>query len=255
MATGIPATTPNLRLIVTTAQSGSWNMAVDQALLESVQFDQLPCLRLYQWNEPTISLGYFQQFADRQQHQGSLSCPVVRRATGGGAICHDQEITYSLVTPVEQLPNRNCQHLYTLVHQTIIDQLQQHDIHAELRCLADASATSQQPFLCFQRKADGDILIDTQKVCGSAQRRQRGVVLQHGSLLLNRSPLAPEIAGINQLTGVKLNPLDWIEDWPHRLAQALGWSLVRNALGQEQGERAEQLQQDRFSCAHWTKRR
>lgn len=255
MATGIPATTSNLRLIVTAAQSGSWNMAVDQALLESVQFDRLPCLRLYQWKEPTISLGYFQPFADRQQHQASLSCPVVRRATGGGAICHDQEVTYSLVTPVEQLPNQNCQHLYTLVHQTIIDQLQQHNIHGELRCLTDPSVTSQQPFLCFQRKSNGDILIDAQKVVGSAQRRQRGVILQHGSLLLNRSPLAPEIAGINQLTEVKLNPQDWIQDWPHRLAQALGWSLVCETLGQEQAQRAEQLQQERFSSADWTKRR
>ena len=230
-------------------------MAVDQALLESVQFDRLPCLRLYQWNEPTISLGYFQQFADRQQHQGSLSCPVVRRATGGGAICHDQEVTYSLVTPVEQLPNRNCQHLYTLVHQTIIDQLKEHDIHAELRCQTDSSVTSQQPFLCFQRKADGDILIDRQKVGGSAQRRQRGVVLQHGSLLLNRSSAVPEIAGINQLTGVSLNPQNWIEDWPRRLAQALGWNLICETLKQEQEARAEQLQHERFSSAQWTKRR
>ena len=242
-------------MIVTDARSGSWNMAVDQVLLESVQLDQLPCLRLYQWNEPTISLGYFQQFADREQHPASLSCPVVRRATGGGAICHDQEVTYSLVIPVEQLPNQNCQHLYTLVHQTIIDQLQQHNIHGELRYSPDPSVTSPQPFLCFQRKTNGDILINSQKVGGSAQRRQRGVVLQHGSLLLNRSPLAPEIAGINQLTGMTLNPQDLIQSWPPRLANALGWKLISEPLGQAQQQRARQIQQERFSAADWTKRR
>jgi lipoate-protein ligase A len=230
-------------------------MAVDQALLESVQSDQLPYLRLYQWIEPTISLGYFQQFVDREQHPGSLSCPVVRRTTGGGAICHDQEITYSLVIPVSQLPSQNCQHLYTLVHQTIIDQLQQHDIQGELRCLTDPVTASQQPFLCFQRKAEGDILINSQKVAGSAQRRQHGVVLQHGSLLLSGSPLAPEVAGITQLTGIKLSAQIWLQEWPQRLAQALGWKLTNAILGEEQEKRASQIQEERFGCANWTKRR
>ena len=255
MATGIPATTPQLRLIVTAAQAGSWNMAVDQALLESVQSDRLPYLRLYEWIEPTISLGYFQQFVDRQQHPSSLSCPVVRRATGGGAICHDQEITYSLVIPVDQLPSQDCQDLYKLVHQTIVDQLQQHDIQGELRCLTDSSPTSQQPFLCFQRKADGDILINNHKVGGSAQRRQHGVVLQHGSLLFNRSLLAPEIAGINQLTGVKLAPQLWLQEWPQRLAKALGWKLTSETLGEQQAGRSAQIEKDRFCCSAWTERR
>ena len=230
-------------------------MAVDQALLESVQSDQLPYLRLYQWIAPTISLGYFQQFANREEHPSSLSCPVVRRTTGGGAICHDQEITYSLVIPVNQLPTQNCQYLYTLVHQTIIDQLQLHGIQGELRSVTGSSITSEQPFLCFQRKAEGDILIDSHKVVGSAQRRQHGVVLQHGSLLLSRSSHAPEIAGINELTGIKLDTQIWLQEWPQRLAQELGWNLENAFLGEKQEERDSQIQEERFGSANWTKRR
>jgi len=255
MATGRSANSPNLRLIITGAQLGTWNMAVDQVLLESVQSGQQPYLRLYEWIEPTISLGYFQQYDDRQQHPNSLCCPVVRRSTGGGAICHDQEITYSLTIPVNQLPSQNCQHLYTLVHQTIVDQLQQYDICSELRSQPEPSKTGQQPFLCFQRKAEGDILINSHKVVGSAQRRQHGVVLQHGSILLSRSPRAPEIAGVHQLAGIRLDTKIWLHEWPKRLAHALGWNLSNACLGQDQEEKATQIQEKRFDSADWTERR
>ena len=230
-------------------------MAVDQVLLETVQTDPTPCLRLYQWNEPTISLGYFQRFADRHQHAASRPCPLVRRSTGGGAICHDLEVTYSLVIPVEQIPNRDCQQLYTLVHQTIIDELQQHAVTATLRHQLDPLDSDQPPFLCFQRKTQGDILIGTEKVGGSAQRRHRGIVLQHGSLLLDRSLYAPELAGIKQLTGIKLNPQIWVESWPERLAKKLAFDLNPDQLKSDQRLMAEQIVRDRFSSSSWTERR
>lgn len=255
METGIPGTSRNLRLIVTDAQPGSWNMAVDQVLLETVRLDRRPCLRLYQWNEPTVSLGYFQHFADRKQHPASLSCPLVRRATGGGAICHDQEVTYSLVIPVEQLPGQDSRQLYTLVHQTIIEELQQYRIDAKLRSLPGAPPAGQEPFLCFQRKTPGDILVGRDKVAGSAQRRYRGIVLQHGSVLLDRCPFAPEVIGITQLTGIKLNPQDWLPSWPRRLAKQLDLKLVPDQLGLDQQEMTKQIQRDRFSRLSWTERR
>ena len=121
--------------------------------------------------------------------------------------------------------------------------------------MTDPVTASQQPFLCFQRKAEGDILINSQKVAGSAQRRQHGVVLQHGSLLLSRSSHAPEIAGINELTGIKLDTQIWLQEWPQRLAQELGWNLENAFLGEKQEERASQIQEERFGSANWTKRR
>ncbi len=83
------------RLIVDPPQAGAWNMAVDEALLESAVAGGLPVFRLYQWSEPTLSLGYFQAVADRQQHPASHGCPLVRRRSGGGAILHAHELTYA----------------------------------------------------------------------------------------------------------------------------------------------------------------
>ena len=76
------------------------NMAIDQAILNSVSRTGVPVLRFYQWAEPTLSLGYFQGVAARAAHGHSDSICCVRRTTGGGAIVHDRELTYSVSIPV-----------------------------------------------------------------------------------------------------------------------------------------------------------
>jgi len=241
--------------MVTPAGSGSWNMAVDQALLQSAQLDRQPCLRLYQWSKPTLSLGYFQPVADRHQHPPTLACPVVRRATGGGAICHDREITYSLVTPIETLAQQNTRQLYDLVHQTIVDELGEHDVIATLRPPVPHTAANKEPFLCFLRKTMGDILIGTHKVGGSAQRRQQGIILQHGSLLLKQSPAAPELPGIEDLTPACLDMQQWSAQWCQRLARKLDLHLVHTEIGEKQAEIAREIEQSRFKSDSWTERR
>ena len=90
------------RVIIDEPAPGVWNMAVDHALLETANATGLISLRFYAWSQPTLSLGYFQSRSHRQQHSASLACPLVRRSTGGGAIVHDQEITYSLCVPSNQ---------------------------------------------------------------------------------------------------------------------------------------------------------
>jgi len=241
--------------MVTPASSGSWNMAVDQALLQSVQLDRQPCLRLYQWSEPTLSLGYFQSVADRHRHSSTLACPVVRRATGGGAICHDREITYSLVTPIETLAHQTTRQLYDLVHQTIVDELGEQNVSATLRPPVASIAANKEPFLCFLRKTMGDILIGNHKVGGSAQRRQQGIILQHGSLLLKQSPAAPELPGIEDLVPTCLDMQQWTDQWCQRLARKLDLNLVHTELGEKQAEIARDIEKSRFNCDSWTQRR
>ena len=87
------------RLLRDAAGEGAWNMAVDEALLESAATNNSMTLRLYAWSEPTLSLGYFQRYEDRRLHPESLACTCTRRSSGGGAILHDRELTYSLSVP------------------------------------------------------------------------------------------------------------------------------------------------------------
>ena len=89
----------DVRLIIDPPLRGPWNMAVDEALLADDVETDAATLRFYRWSEPTLSLGYFQSYADRELHAASRGCAVVRRQSGGGAILHDRELTYSLVLP------------------------------------------------------------------------------------------------------------------------------------------------------------
>ena len=87
------------RLILDEPSSGAWNMGVDEALREWAETAGGLGLRFYQWAPATLSLGYFQTHRSRALHAGSAQLPLVRRASGGGAIVHDRELTYSLVGP------------------------------------------------------------------------------------------------------------------------------------------------------------
>src|SRR5262245_41637676 len=91
-----------LRLLVSEPESGVRNMAIDEALLNAVGEGQSPpTLRFYCWRSPTISLGYFQPLSDVELQPSAIrALDLVRRTTGGGAILHDLEVTYSLVLPI-----------------------------------------------------------------------------------------------------------------------------------------------------------
>src|SRR5438105_1742484 len=98
-------------------------MALDEALLETAASRGTYTLRFYRWQTPTLSLGYFQQVSDRAAHWASQNCPLVRRQTGGGAILHDQEWTYSLTAPAGSPLAVDGLALYRQVHQALIEAL------------------------------------------------------------------------------------------------------------------------------------
>src|SRR5689334_5041875 len=95
-------------------------MAVDEALLIDAAEHNTDTSRFYSWSPTTPPLGYFQNFADRDQHAASRNCAVVRRQTGGGAILHDREITYSLVLPPAHPLTKQNEKLYEIVHQVFV---------------------------------------------------------------------------------------------------------------------------------------
>ena len=226
-------------------------MAVDEALLQWAAARGGWCWRFYRWAEPTLSVGRFQRYEDRQQHPASLSCPAVRRASGGGAIVHDAEITYSLVVPAgHPLAVRRIA-LYGLVHGTLIDVLRSLGIAAELCREGSSARGARQPFLCFQRRAPGDVLVGTAKVAGSAQRRRRGAVLQHGSLLLRRSAAAPELAGLGELAPSPTSEERLVHGWLDRLSESLDASWQIEPLKADERDLAGRLAETKYASAWW----
>lgn len=199
-------------------------MALDEALLNAAVGRGFSALRLYQWCEPTISTGHFQPLNDPIVAERFPNLARVRRLSGGGAILHHHELTYSCVLPASHDLTRNPNSIYERIHEVIIDVLGQSGIDCQLR---GTPQPGPDPFLCFGRGDPRDIVIGADKIVGSAQRRRQGAVLQHGAILLARSPYAPECPGIVDLTNIALaadflaeqlrTPISAILGQPHEL--------------------------------------
>jgi lipoate-protein ligase A len=264
-------------LYVDPPATGAWNMAVDQALLEHCEVIGRPIVRLYQWSPATLSLGYFQKHDERLSHAPSLALDLVRRATGGGAIIHDRELTYSLCMPSQERWSHENRQLYDSVHRAILTVLSDYGIQAELYqpeesqgeraaasstmgdriagCGSGAPRSSSPRFLCFERRSPGDVVLKNFKVGGSAQRRGKQALLQHGSILLQKSNFAPERPGIVDLTGKSLNPEAFGEKLLREVALELNLQLEPASLSDALRSQAEKVNATIFSASHWNQNR
>lgn len=200
------------RLIDTGPLDGPANMAMDEALLAC--FDPArsrPVLRLYGWAPPSFSLGRFQKEAEVLDLEkcAAAGVPVVRRITGGGAIYHAEELTYSIVCAPHQIPPassvKDSFRVLTLFLLRFYDQLGLEPCYAADYFPAVTRLGERTPF-CFAGKESCDILIDGRKIGGNAQRRLRNVIFQHGSIpLVNHAGygagfLREQPAGIGEVT-------------------------------------------------------
>jgi lipoate-protein ligase A len=268
------------RLLIDQSTAGIRNMAIDDALLQDAAENGTATLRFYGWDEPTLSLGYFQRYADRQLHAASRHCALVRRQTGGGAILHDLELTYSLtLPPSHQLATQN-ERLYYAVHEEFIAALSSLASRSTppwklaTRDECDQCGPDGQPFLCFLRQSPGDVILTTAgkpasdvrsasanpqpqtwKILGSAQRRYRGAILQHGSLLLERSPAAPELPGLSDLIDLTVSAADVAQAVRSRLAVSIRLQLFAAALPPELESKAAELANNKYGSPAWTNRR
>ena len=259
-------------------QAGPWNMAVDEALLEWSAATDTAAMRFYRWAKPTLSLGYFQSYATRAAHAASRGCPAVRRLTGGGAILHDAELTYSLAVPARHPLAARRETLYETVHGALVETLAAWGVAARL-CEGSARRRPQdEPFLCFQRRAPGDVIsvkagaegltrlprnaprgatgagVES-KIAGSAQRRRRGAVVQHGSVLLSRSAFAPELPGLDEFAGQPVLSEALTAAWLGVLADRLGFRWIESRLTDDVERRATALVALRYAAADWTQQR
>ncbi len=177
---------PSIRWVQCGAASGATNMAIDEALLETVRRDGHPILRTYTWDPPTLSLGYGQDLAGIDLERcRQLGVGVVRRPTGGRAVLHWEELTYCFLS----LPpdgDDSIQQTYQAVGLSLQNGLQRFGIDVDL---SRGRVGSGHRAACFASTSRSEITIGGRKLVGSAQRRISGALLQHGSLLVGGAHL------------------------------------------------------------------
>jgi lipoyl(octanoyl) transferase len=216
----------NWRLLITPPAPGAWNMAVDEAILEHTgRGESLPTLRLYAWEPACLSLGFAQPFADLDAARLSgRGWGVVRRPTGGRAILHTDELTYSVIAPAsDALMAGSLMESYNRLAGALMDAVRALGLPVELNQDRGTDEIVSNP-ICFEVPSAYEITVGGKKLIGSAQARRKEGVLQHGSL-----PLAGDLARITEVL-VFAGDSDRLEAAQRLLARA---TTVESVLGHE----------------------
>lgn len=250
-------------------RAGAENMAVDQALLERVQAGGRPSLRLYRWDPPCLSLGRNQPAPgpDVATAAASRGIHVVRRPTGGMAVYHDREATYAVAVPVGVLGSPR--ETYRAINRALVAGLRRLGVPAEVAPERPGWMRRGSPewaIPCFDAAAPGEVVVGGRKLVGSAQRAERRILLQHGSLLLSGDQReAAELlgssfdaaAGVTCLEAVLGHSPPWddvVAALRHGFEEALGVRFEDDPELAALEERARSLV-GRFRSEEWTWRR
>ncbi|WP_066187315.1 MULTISPECIES: lipoate--protein ligase family protein [Gracilibacillus] len=169
-------------------QTPAYNMAVDECLLQWHSEGKIPpVLRFYEWLPAGLSIGYFQKTKNKIDLDAAKrnGIPVVRRLTGGRAVLHDQELTYSVIVS-EQHPKmpKSVKEAYLILSRGLLAGFQNLGIQAEF-AIPDNQRSTTQSAVCFEEPSWYELVVDQKKAAGSAQTRKQGVILQHGSIPLS----------------------------------------------------------------------
>jgi lipoate-protein ligase A len=212
-----------------------------------------------------LSLGYFQKIDDFEAEPRFAGQAVVRRPTGGGAIWHEADLTYALAIPATHPLARRHVELYALVHEAIARALRDFNAPANRRGATDridqktieGTQFGARPFLCFTDRDPSDIILFDHKIVGGAQRRRRGAVLQHGSLLLRSSSRVPELPGLADLMPLSPQPSQWSGVLIDRILSALGLFSSTDETPSELFDSADIDERVRlvYNNETWTRRR
>jgi lipoate-protein ligase A len=190
---------PRWRLLLTDAATGPANMALDEALMARARSTGEWVLRVYSWSVPTLSLGRHQtaRAAYDPATLAEAGIAVVRRPTGGRAVLHDREVTYSVTAPAADAGA--LRESYQRINRLLVDGLRSLGVIAEVAETSGAPKPDTTP--CFEVPSPGELTAGGRKLAGSAQWRENGALLQHGSILVDgdqalvstllREPTAP----------------------------------------------------------------
>ena len=226
-------------------------MAADEVLLQAAGRG-VATLRFYGWTEPTVSLGYFQPEKQRRDDPLHAGLAFVRRATGGEALVHHHEVTYALALP-SGAPWQTGEPWPRRMHAIIAAALATFGIESHLHTASAAPRFAGH--LCFQHLAADDLLIGSCKVVGSAQRKQRGALLQHGGILLAGSPHAPELPGISDLSGRSLTALETCDSVRRAFVARTGLDVAAAEWTYAEFQAVEELAASKYSQEWWNCKR
>ena len=266
------------RLLKTAPASGAWNMAVDEAILEAVGRGKvIPTLRLYAWEPACLSIGYAQSFSDVDEAGlAAYGWDVVRRSSGGRAILHTDELTYSVVGPEDDPYFKgDIMTSYQRISEAILAALEGLGLPVTALPQKDAPKKHIPDPVCFEIPSNYEITVDSKKLVGSAQARKKSGVLQHGTL-----PLCGDLSRITQglafpdedtrkkagdrlltraatVESVLGRRVSWgqaAEAFVEGFAEVLNLRLDISSLTAGEEARARALVEDRFGNKEWVER-
>jgi lipoate-protein ligase A len=259
------------RLLPFAVADGPLNMASDEVMLHAA-LDGTASLRFYGWSPPTLSLGYFQPEAVRQGDPLLAALPFVRRPSGGESLVHDHEVTYALALPPGAPWQSRVDPWLARMHAVIAAALRELGILTDMfdRLLSgrlrdgaiDTSAgapprgrpLNENP-LCFQHFTSDDLILNGAKVVGSAQRKHRGALLQHGAILLQRSAHTPGLPGIFELTGRNLEQRELAETISDEFSRETGWVLASAEWTGAENEKIKLIADMKYCSDAWNHKR
>lgn len=265
------------RYIPYEVHSGAENMAIDEALLRTMAhtLEPQPVLRFYGWNPATLSLGYAQSY---YKEVDEIACraegiDIVRRPTGGRAVFHEYELTYSVIAPENNLNVMGTViQSYMRISQALLKGFRTLGVDAEM--VASERKPQDRSAMCFESPSWYELVVDGRKLVGSAQVRKEGVLLQHGSILLHSNAerlfrlLKFPSEGVRQrlLTGFKDKACALDEVWTQPIGieeleqkiclgfrDIMGIRLLRSQLSRQEESLLEQMLTKHRSEAWTTK--
>ena len=263
------------RLILSPPNSGAWNMALDEAILETTIIKKSsPTLRLYSWSRPCLSLGYAQPISQIDlERVRAYKWDVVRRPTGGRAILHADELTYSVIAALDEpLFSGGVLESYRTISRGLIYALEILKVQIEVQPEVKLTNDEREQAICFEIPSSYEITAHGKKLIGSAQVRRKGGMLQHGSL-----PLEGEITRICQVLSYpsedqRTRAANHLRMRATTLAQLLGelipWQKVADAIVEgfmealgvhfdqhteleEENVRAQRLSREKYEAHEW----
>ncbi|NOS35740.1 MAG: hypothetical protein GQ522_03785 [Deltaproteobacteria bacterium] len=247
------------RLIVDNPAEGYENMAVDEALLLSCESGEAPStVRFYEWKTTTISIGYLQRYGPFN----NVEAPVVRRMSGGRAVIHGVELTYS-ITCNETAPlfSKGIYGSYRVISRALSDALKDISIEATTVSSGKRLSGSVNRESCFGSTSRYEILVEGRKVAGSAQRRFKRAFLQQGSILFDiDSEMVEAVFGDRALDGMawlnlfsKASKEEFRAACVKRIEEVLAIRLCHGTLTEEEECLRDRLIHEKYTSDQWNK--